>query len=97
MHKANLDWRNFKRYFNFLIADGFIKNCNPESDRYELTDKGKNLLQKLKDLAELVDAAPTIPNQIRHPDMIYPAISHEAAVKLDLNETKFRQGELIEL
>lgn len=84
MHRANLDWRNFKRYFDFLQADGFIKNCNPDSDRYELTENGKNLLQKLKEVTELVDAAPRIPNQFQYPARIHPAISQEAAVELSL-------------
>ncbi len=84
MHKANLDWRNFKRYFDFLIADGFIKNCNPDSDRYELTESGKNLLQRLKEVTEMVDATPRIANQLQVPARIYPEISHEAAVELSI-------------
>ncbi|VVB97366.1 Winged helix-turn-helix [uncultured archaeon] len=84
MHRANLDWRNFKRYFDFLIADGFITNCNPDLDSYELTENGKNLLQRLKEVTELVDAEPRIPNQFKVPARIYPAISHEVAVELSL-------------
>ncbi len=84
MHRANLDWRNFKRYFDFLQADGFIKNCNSDPDSYELTENGKNLLLRLKEVTELVDAAPRFPNQIQSPVRIYPAIRQEAAIELSL-------------
>ncbi len=80
MHKASLDWRNFKRYFDFLIAEGFIKNCNDEYDFYELTDKGKNLLQRLKAVNELVDAPSRIGNQFQNPARIYSSIGHESAI-----------------
>ena len=84
MHRANLDWRNFKRSFDILQADGFIIKCNPDADRYELTENGENLLQRLKEVSELIDATPRIPNQFQAPARIYPAISHEAAVELSL-------------
>ena len=78
MHKANLDWRNFQRYYDYLQADGFITKCNPDPDYYELTEKGKNLLQKLKEVAELTDVTPRISNQIHYPATIYPAIGQKA-------------------
>jgi predicted transcriptional regulator len=84
MHRANLDWRNFKKYFDFLQADGFIISCNSDPDYYELTDNGKNLLQRLKEVTELVDVEPRIPNQFQYPPRIYPVISQEAAVKLSV-------------
>jgi predicted transcriptional regulator len=55
MNKTALDWRNFKRYFEFLQADGFITKCNPDTDCYELTEKGKNLLQSLKEVDEVLE------------------------------------------
>ncbi len=55
MTRANLPWRNFKRHFDFLLLDGFIIKCIPSNDGYELTEKGKNLLQRLNNVAELVD------------------------------------------
>ncbi len=84
MHRANLDWRNFKRYLDFLIVDGFIKNCGTDSDRYELTENGKNLLQRLKEVTELVDATPRIANQFQYPARIHPVVSQEVAVELGL-------------
>jgi predicted transcriptional regulator len=84
MHWANLDWRNFKRYFDFLQAEGFITKCNPDSEFYELTNKGKNLLQKLKEISELVDAEPRIPNRFNYHTNIYPAISQKNNCLIDV-------------
>ncbi len=86
MHRANLDWRNFKRYFEFLQANGFITNCNPDTECYELTEKGKNLLQRLKELAEMVDPTPRIPNQFHGPAKICPAVIQGTAVELNLRK-----------
>ncbi len=95
MHKANLDWRNFKRYFDFLQADGFIAKCNLDPDRYELTEKGKNLLQRLKELAELIDVAPQISNQFQYPTKVYPADVQDPAVELNLRKTVGSSAEVI--
>ena len=54
MHKANLDWKNFQRYYNFLIEEGLIAKCNPENDCYMLTENGGNLLNKLKEVDEVL-------------------------------------------
>lgn len=86
MHNANLDWRNFKRYFDYLQADGFITKCNPDPDCYELTEKGKNLLQRLKDVSELVDSTSRISKQSQYPIKIYPALRQETAVELNLKK-----------
>jgi predicted transcriptional regulator len=55
MNKANLDWTIFKNYFDFLQAEGFITKCNPDPDYYELTEKGKNFFQKLKEVGEVLE------------------------------------------
>lgn len=78
MHSANLDWRNFKRYFDYLQAEGFIAKCNPDPDYYELTEKGKNLFQRLKDVAEVVDSKSRFSKQFQYP------IRQETAVELNL-------------
>ncbi len=59
MYASNLDWRSFSRYINFLEEEGFIV-CVDGS--YRLTDKGKLLLQKMKEVAEILSsqAAPKI-------------------------------------
>jgi len=80
MHKANLDWRNFQRYFNFLTEEGLIIKCDPENDCYKLTENGGDLLNKLKEVVELTDVTSPISNQIQYPTKIYPAISQKAAV-----------------
>ncbi|VVB87551.1 Winged helix-turn-helix [uncultured archaeon] len=54
MQRAYLDWKNFQRYFKFLIDEGYIANCNPEFDRYELTEEGKNLLTKLREVCRIL-------------------------------------------
>ena len=54
MQRANLDWRNFHRHFDFLIEEKFIVKCNPENGCYKLTEKGGNLLQKLKEVDEVL-------------------------------------------
>ncbi len=53
MQRAYLDWRNFERYLDFLLAEGFITKC--ESDAcYELTVKGKEMLRRLKEVDEML-------------------------------------------
>ncbi|VVB85299.1 Winged helix-turn-helix [uncultured archaeon] len=48
MHKAYIDWKNFNRYFDFLLKDNFI-DCT-SGDCYRLTENGKDLLRKLEDV-----------------------------------------------
>ena len=55
MQRAYLDWRNFQRYFDFLLAEGFIARCNPIPEYYEITENGRNLSEKLKGVAEMLD------------------------------------------
>ncbi|MCZ7355789.1 MAG: hypothetical protein O8C66_07730 [Candidatus Methanoperedens sp.] len=53
MQKAYLDWRNFKRYFDFLLEEGFVAKTNPD-EYYELTEKGKELFRRLNEVKKLV-------------------------------------------
>lgn len=55
MQKACLDWRNFKRYYDYLMGEGLLANCNPEPECYVITDKGKEVLNKLKELDEVLN------------------------------------------
>lgn len=50
MQRADLDWTKFQRYFDFLLEEGFIKGSNPLPEYYELTEKGRTFLARLKDL-----------------------------------------------
>lgn len=56
MQRANLDWRSFKRYFNFLVERGFVEGGGGPDERktYELTEKGKDLLLKLQEVREML-------------------------------------------
>ena len=54
MQAAHLDWRNFQRYFDFLLENGFISSPEGE-DYYYLTAKGRNLKEHLRDLKELLE------------------------------------------
>ncbi len=53
MQRAYLDWRNFQRYFEFLLEEGFMAKCDPES--YELTDKGKELIKRLRQVDDMLN------------------------------------------
>lgn len=51
MQKAYLDWRNFERYFAFLLDEGFIERT--QDVRYRLTEKGEGLLARLQEVDEI--------------------------------------------
>ncbi len=53
MQRAYLDWRNFQRYFDFLLEEGFISRCNPDS--YELTEKGEELIRRIEQVDEMLN------------------------------------------
>lgn len=50
MHATNLDWRIFERYTSYLEQEGYVKY---NGKGYEITEKGKGLLKKLKELNEM--------------------------------------------
>ena len=52
MQKACLDWRNFQRYFGFLLEEGFIENC--DSNSYALTKRGEELIRRLNQVDEML-------------------------------------------
>lgn len=54
MQKACLDWRNFGRYFEFLLEEGFLSPCNPEDGYFTITKNGDELLKRLKDVKEML-------------------------------------------
>ncbi len=55
MQSAYLDWRNFQKYFDFLLTEGFISKCNPIPEYYELTENGRHLSEKLNEVAEMLE------------------------------------------
>ncbi len=56
MYASNLDWRNFSRYISFLEEEGFVVSSD---GTYKLTSKGKLLLQKMREVAEILSSRAT--------------------------------------
>lgn len=54
MQRAYLDWRTFNRYFEYLLKDGFLIECN-DNESFELSNRGFELLNKLKDVEDVLD------------------------------------------
>jgi len=54
MQKAYLDWRNFGRYFEFLLEEKYISECNPDEGCYMITQTGEELLKRLKGVKEML-------------------------------------------
>ena len=55
MQMAYLDWRNFKKYFVYLLEENFISESNPDSNNFSLTEDGVELLERLKKVNELLN------------------------------------------
>lgn len=53
MQKAYLDWRNFQRYFDFLLEQGYIAN-NPDAKSYSPTEKGRELFNRLSEVRDVL-------------------------------------------
>ena len=54
MHGAYLQWKNFDKYFTYLIEKELVKENNSDEKNYELTDKGIELLHRLNKVDELL-------------------------------------------
>jgi len=54
MYKANMSYKHFKKYLDFLMGKDLIavKNSNPKGELYYLTPKGKELLTCFNTLFE---------------------------------------------
>ncbi len=54
--RAYLDERNFQRYLDFLLEQGFVGRSNSpeEGMSYELTEKGKDLLRRLMEVEDIL-------------------------------------------
>lgn len=44
MQSAYLQWKNFDKYFTYLIEKGLVVKKNYDEENYELTGKGDELL-----------------------------------------------------
>ncbi len=56
MQRSYLNMVTFGKYFDFMLNKGFLEKCNPEAGCYKVTEKGKNLLRRLKELDEILMA-----------------------------------------
>jgi predicted transcriptional regulator len=55
MQRTYLNWRGLQKYFDFLVEESFIAKCNsPEMGSYVVTEKGKELLKRLKNVEEML-------------------------------------------
>ena len=57
MQATYLDWNSFKKYFNYLKENDYIKkleNNNGHNEDYNITKEGKKLLKELKDVEEIL-------------------------------------------
>jgi len=57
MQRAYLAWRDFQRYFDFLLEEGFMAKCNNHGNEgcYELTERGKELLKRLNKVRDILN------------------------------------------
>lgn len=55
MQNANLDWRNFNKYFEYLLENEFVEESNPDKNKYSLTEDGVELLDRLIKVTELLN------------------------------------------
>lgn len=53
MTKSYLDWRNFERYFNILLAEEMIAKSEAVEESYVITEKGNMLLKDLRHFIEM--------------------------------------------
>jgi predicted transcriptional regulator len=55
MQRACLNWNNLQKYFDFLAEENFIAECNnPGTGSYAITEKGRELLKRLKKVEEML-------------------------------------------
>jgi predicted transcriptional regulator len=55
MQRAYLNWRGLQKYFDFLVEENLIAECNnPGVGSYAITEKGRELLKRLKNVKEML-------------------------------------------
>jgi predicted transcriptional regulator len=55
MQRAYLNWRGLQKYFDFLVEENLIvESNNLGTGSYAITEKGKELLKRLKDVKEIL-------------------------------------------
>jgi predicted transcriptional regulator len=68
-YSVGLNLRQAKRYLPHLIDEGYLRLAEDErgSAIYEISDKGKKLLQILSDLSEMTELTDELPHRDRVP------------------------------
>lgn len=54
MQRANLNHITFQKYRNFLISHGYIIRSNTKTEKYVVTESGREVLHKLRDINHLL-------------------------------------------
>ncbi len=55
MQRACLNWRGIQKYFDFLVEENLIvESNNPGTGSYAITEKGRDLLKRLKNVKEIL-------------------------------------------
>ncbi len=55
MQRACLNWKDLHRYFDFLMEENFMaESNNPGTGSYAITEKGEELLKRLKSVREIL-------------------------------------------
>ncbi|VVB89897.1 Winged helix-turn-helix [uncultured archaeon] len=55
MQRACLNWKDLQKYFDFLVEENFIaESNNPGTGSYAITEKGRELLKRLKSVREML-------------------------------------------
>ncbi len=55
MQRAYLNWGNLQKYLDFLVEGNFMAECNnPGAGSYAITEKGRELLKRLKNVKEIL-------------------------------------------
>ncbi len=55
MQRTYLNWRDLQKYFDFLAEEKFIaESNNPGTGSYAITEKGKELLKRIKSVREIL-------------------------------------------
>lgn len=58
MQGTYLDGRAFQKYFSYLLEEGLIKKSNQEFEFYEVTENGRGVLNKLKEVDKIMYHSP---------------------------------------
>ncbi len=55
MQNAYLQWKNFDKYFTYLIEKRLVEKKSSDEDNYKLTEKGDELLEILNRVNKILE------------------------------------------